>query len=136
MTREKATSLAAVIALMATGWCAWETHELQGRLDRISHGSRPPPAEGGSLTAQPTNVEERLKKLEAASPRLGEIMSAIQLHFAKLYFAAEARNWDLARFERGEIVEGLDTAAAIRPEEKGVNFAGVIDIKAAAARLS
>lgn len=65
--------------------------------------------------------------LEAASVGLGGVMSSIQLHFAKLYFASEARNWDLAKFQYGELAEKLDAAAALRPEERGVNLVGIID---------
>jgi hypothetical protein len=39
----------------------------------------------------------------------------------------EARNWDLARFECGEVEEHLRTAAVLRPEERGVGLAGIID---------
>ena len=115
----------ALVALLATGWCALEIHTLQARLDSIT--AQPGLARADRSGPDPADVQQRLKKLEAASPRVGEMMSAIQLHFAKLYFAAEARNWGLAQFERGEIVESLDAVTAIHPDEKGVNLAGIID---------
>lgn len=43
-----------------------------------------------------------------------------------MYYAAEARNWDLARFEREEVLEDLDTVAALKPEERGVSLTGII----------
>jgi len=73
------------------------------------------------------SVEERLKKLEASAPGVGEVMSGIQLHFSKLYFAGQAGNWKLADFELDEITENLDNAAALRPEENGVKLGGVVD---------
>ena len=115
---------AAVIALLAAGWCAAQLHGLNARLERMAARPREPEPPSAPLA---TNLEQRLKKLEAAMPGAGDVMSGIQLHLAKLYFAGEARNWDLARFERGEIEEGLGAVAALRPEERGVDLAGLID---------
>lgn len=44
----------------------------------------------------------------AYKPGLGEFMSGIQVHHAKLWFAGNAGNWKLADFEIGEIKESLD----------------------------
>jgi hypothetical protein len=41
------------------------------------------------------------------TPGLGEFMSSIQLHHAKLWFAGKNGNWDLADFEMGEIQETI-----------------------------
>ncbi len=41
--------------------------------------------------------EARLKALEASAPGVGTIMSSVQLHFAKLYFAGKAQK-GLERF--------------------------------------
>ena len=127
MKLERAALMGAVVALVFAGWCMREIHQLRERLDGISGELRPLSSQSASLTSQSTNMEHRLKNLEAAAPGLGGIMSSVQLHFAKLYFASEARNWDLARFERGELEENLKAAAALRPEERGVNLAGIID---------
>ena len=104
-----------------------EIRNLHARLDRSSGDLHPAPGPGANAPPGATNLEARLKKLEIASPGLGDIMAGLQLHFAKLYFASEARNWDLAAFERGEIAENLDAAAVLRPEEKGVNIAGIVE---------
>lgn len=42
------------------------------------------------------------------TPGLGEFMSGIQVHHAKLWFAGKAQNWKLAGFEMGEIHEAVD----------------------------
>src|SRR6266403_1615012 len=119
MNLERPALIVAIIALLTTAWCAWRIQGLQARLDRAGGNSGPAPAKKGSpqQPSQPADLEQRLKKLETASPKLGEVMSGIQRHLAKLYFAGEARNWDLARFQRGELEEGLMAAAALRPEE-------------------
>jgi len=127
MKLERVALLAAILALVATAWCAREIRNLQAGLDRISGELRSPRPAGEGAAPTATNLEQRLKTLEAAAPGVGEIMSAVQRHFAKLYFASEARNWELARFERGEIVENLSAAAALRPEERGVSIAGMVD---------
>ena len=58
-------------------------------------------------------------------PGLGEFMSQIQIHHAKLWFAGKYGNWDLANFEIGEIQEALDDIpkyCAERPEVKSINM--------------
>lgn len=59
----------------------------------------------------------------AYRPGLGEIMSRIQMHHAKLWFAGIKQNWKLAAYEIGEIKESLDAAARLetdRPEIKSI----------------
>ena len=70
-------------------------------------------------------LEERLQKLEAGAPGVGTVMSGVQLHFAKLYFAGEAQNWPLVEFELHEVEENLDIAVMLRPEENGTNLIGL-----------
>jgi hypothetical protein len=67
-----------------------------------------------------TRVDSLQRKLaDAYRPGLGEFMSGIQVHHAKLWFAGNAENWKLADFEVGEIKETLDDVAKYcsdRPE--------------------
>ena len=112
--------LGAVIAL--AGWAIWKIQVLENKLSITQIRARTPVSNSNSVL-----LEARLKKLEKSSPHAGEIMCGIQLHFGKLYFAGEAKNWDLARFEKGELEEGLDALIALRPEENGVNLAGITD---------
>ena len=58
-------------------------------------------------------------------PGLGEFMSQIQIHHAKLWFAGKEENWQLANFEIGEIREALDDIpkyCAGRPEVKSIDM--------------
>lgn len=58
-------------------------------------------------------------------PGLGEFMSEIQMHHAKLWFAGKYENWELANFEVGEIQEALDDIpkyCADRPEVKSIGI--------------
>ncbi|HNP20707.1 MAG TPA: hypothetical protein PKM63_08335 [Panacibacter sp.] len=61
----------------------------------------------------------------AYKPGLGEFMSSIQTHHAKLWFAGMNANWRLADFEIHEIMESVDDIkiyAAERPESKEVGM--------------
>jgi hypothetical protein len=49
-------------------------------------------------------------------PGLGEFMSAIQMHHAKLWFAGVNGNWQLADFEINEIKEIIDDIQKFCPE--------------------
>lgn len=104
------------ICLFGTAWCVWQMIRLNHRLDAMA-----------KAPLLPESVEGRLKNLEASAPGMGEVMSGVQMHFAKLYFAGEAKNWKLAEFEVDEVKENLDSAVAIRHEENGVNLVGVAD---------
>ncbi|HWB90463.1 MAG TPA: hypothetical protein VG605_01370 [Puia sp.] len=73
--------------------------------------------ENAALQAQVDSLQKKLD--EAYRPGLGEFMSGIQVHHAKLWFAGTAGNWKLADFEVGEIKETLDDIekyCADRPE--------------------
>jgi hypothetical protein len=61
----------------------------------------------------------------AYKPGLGEFMSEIQVHHAKLWFAGKDENWELANFEVGEIQEALDDIpkyCSDRPEIKSIGM--------------
>ena len=58
-------------------------------------------------------------------PGLGEFMSSIQIHHAKLWFAGQKQNWALADFEIHEIIESIDDIKKYetdRPETKGIDM--------------
>jgi hypothetical protein len=48
-------------------------------------------------------------------PRLGDLMSAIQLRHMKLWFAGKALNWELAAYELRQLDTGLMEAATLYP---------------------
>jgi hypothetical protein len=51
-------------------------------------------------------------------PGLGEIMTLNQMRHAKLWFAGEAGNWDLASYELDELQEGFDDVVTYHPTHK------------------
>jgi len=48
-------------------------------------------------------------------PGLGEFMSLNQMRHAKLWYAGQAQNWKLARYELDELQEGFDQIVAHYP---------------------
>ena len=62
---------------------------------------------------------------ESYKPGLGEFMSGIQTHHAKLWFAGINQNWPLADFEINEIKESLEDIQKFcsdRPEIKSIGM--------------
>lgn len=64
---------------------------------------------------------------EGYVPGMGEIMGATQMRHAKLWFAGRAGNWELARYELGEIREGLDDAVKYHPVFKGAPVSALLN---------
>lgn len=75
-------------------------------------------------------LQQKVDSLQIAvkntyKPGLGEFMSEIQVHHAKLWFAGKYQNWKLADFEIGEIQEALDDIpkyCSDRPEVKSLEM--------------
>src|SRR6478735_3959963 len=57
---------------------------------------------------------------ETYKPGLGEFMSSIQVHHAKLYFAGQNNNWKLADFEIHEIMEAVEDIQHYNQDRKEV----------------
>jgi hypothetical protein len=71
------------------------------------------------LQARIDSLQQKLD--DAYKPGLGEFMSGIQVHHAKLWFAGSAGNWKLADFEIGEIKETLDDVEKYCTDRPEVN---------------
>jgi len=76
---------------------------------------------------QPSNsdaaLQSRIDSLEkkiatAYRPGFGEFMSSIQVHHAKLWFAGQNQNWELADFEMHEIAESTDAIKEYQSERE------------------
>jgi hypothetical protein len=77
-------------------------------------------------------LQNRIDSLESKlaktyKPGLGEFMSSIQVHHAKLWFAGENENWQLADFEIGEIKESLEDISTYCSERPEVQKIGMIE---------
>jgi len=79
------------------------------------------PKAGDKRIALEKKVDSLNLFIQKMKPGLGELMTNIQLHHEKLYFAGMNQNWKLASFEIGEINETIAQAQQIekdRPETK------------------
>jgi hypothetical protein len=61
-------------------------------------------------------------------PGMGEIMGLTQMRHSKLWFAGDAKNWELANYELDEIKEGLNDASKFHPVfKKDAPIAAILD---------
>jgi hypothetical protein len=61
------------------------------------------------------------------SPGVADIMIATQMRHAKLWLAGDARNWDLAEYQIGELKEGLEDIVKYFPVYKDVPIGQMIE---------
>lgn len=83
-------------------------------------------ASGLSLLPLSGNAESQ-SAAEAYKPGLGDMMGAIQMRHAKLWFAGKSHNWELAAYEISEIKEGFDSAVKFQPDFKGRPVAQMLE---------
>ena len=62
------------------------------------------------------------------APGLVESMLTAQSHHAKLWFAGNAQNWELAEYQIDELEEGLEDTAKNVPDYKGVPVGKMIEL--------
>jgi hypothetical protein len=82
--------------------------------------------QSGTLQKQIDSLNSRINN--AYSPGLGEFMTSIQMHHAKLWFAGKNGNWELAQFEIGEIQESLDGINKYNRDRPEIKEIPMIDI--------
>ena len=75
-----------------------------------------------------------LDELAHTQPGMARIMPEVGVRIWKTYYAAEARNWPLARFELKEAVNLMEKGAFLRPKYTD-NMAKFIDEEVAAVTL-
>src|SRR5438876_51182 len=72
------------------------------------------------------SAHRSLDSLRAQRPGLGEYMSTIQLHVAKLWFAGQSSNWKLAKYELDELGETIEGAEALHAKKDSVDVSAVL----------
>ncbi len=77
-------------------------------------------ADKSNMETLKSEVVSLKKIIENLKPGLGEIMTTIHLHHAKLYFSGQSENWELASYQLDEIKEGLDEATELHEHFKEV----------------
>lgn len=82
--------------------------------------------QNNQATQMQSKIDSLQKQLDKTyKPGLGEFMTGIQLHHAKLWFAGQDQNWPLADFEIHEIQEALDDIDEFckdRPEVRSIGM--------------
>jgi hypothetical protein len=84
----------------------------------------------GDFTSN-NNLQKEVDRLQhqldnTYKPGLGEFMSSIQIHHAKLWFAGQHQNWKLADFEIHEIGEALDNIKMFNTDRPEIKKIGMI----------
>jgi hypothetical protein len=64
---------------------------------------------------------------EQHGPNLIDFMTTIQNHHAKLWYAGNARNWELADYQIDELKEALEDAGKLIPDYKGMPVRAMIE---------
>jgi len=76
------------------------------------------------LQSQIDSLQTKLS--EMYKPELGELMTDIQMHHAKLWYAGHNQNWKLADYEVKELQEIFDDIKKYNADRKEVNLNGMI----------
>lgn len=77
------------------------------------------------------DLQKRIDSLESKLentyiPHFGDFMSGIQAHHAKLWFAGQNENWDLADFEIHELEEAIEDIQKYHAGRKETELIGMI----------
>ena len=82
--------------------------------------------EAARLGAEVVLLQRTVDSLKAQAPGLGDDMTAIQLHVSKLWFAGQAANWKLVKFELDELGEAFDAAESLHVKKNDVDVTLVL----------
>lgn len=85
-----------------------------------------PSPSGHTLADSVVTLEQTVRELTLATPGLGEYMTGLQLHMAKLWFAVKYENWRLAKYELDELTETMQAAEALHVIKNTVNITEVL----------
>ena len=83
---------------------------------------------GAAAIAQPaTAPEAKSETPKTYLPGIEQFMNVIQSEHAKLWYAGQARNWELAAYQLGEIKEIMGDVQEIYSKFKDLPFADMLD---------
>ncbi len=88
-------------------------------------GCAQPADHSRALQSRMDSLEVRLAN--AYKPGLGEFMGSMQVHHAKLWFAGQNQNWELADFEIKEIKEALEDISQYCTDRPEIKEIGIIE---------
>jgi hypothetical protein len=122
MNKRKAVAAAASLLLLAA-------IVFSSKIASAGDGTQPQDLKTVVATLQDSlkDVQQQLDQLKQQAPGLGEYMTTIQLHAAKVWFAVGASNWDLASYELDAMSETMDGARALHVFKNGLDISGVLE---------
>ena len=118
--RGKATARWAIVAAIASIVGSAVALSIGGGVQSLAQSQQPAPPTAPGKQAVPD-----LPKVYM--PGLGEFMQAIQIHHAKLWLAARARNWPLAGYQLSEMKEVFSDVQDFVPTYKSIPVGQMID---------
>lgn len=118
--------LGSVLALCAVALAglAIKVTNLEEQVRQLSENNR---RANAALQDSVKATQASVSAVKELAPGLGEYMTTIQLHAGKMWFAANAANWDLAGYELDELKETMEAAKALNTEKNGVKVSNVLD---------
>lgn len=111
------TIIIAFIALGISGVCLYQVSSLQEELNAAKQ-----PEEQELLDHDEEEHEEE-------EYEIADVMTKVQRHFNKLYFAGSNENWELAEFYIEETEEAMEGLAEADVVEDGVNVSALVMTK-------
>jgi hypothetical protein len=119
MNRNTGTTVAIIILVFAIilhfWWASSTTEETRVLTNTVAQ-----------LRDSLQQLSQVVDSLRAEGPGLGDFMSTIQLHAAKLWFAGNASNWTLAMYEEGELNETMEAAEKLHARKDSVDISSVL----------
>ena len=121
------------VVLLAFSWLLSQVHQLKVEArelaSELERGHQVPPAVGPApvTVPQPKAIVQRVVQMQAQEPiEIGDIMTKLQRHMNKLYFAGEHKNWELTAFYLEEVEETVKGVANKDIMEGKVNISGLM----------
>lgn len=82
--------------------------------------------EAARLGAEIALLQRSVDSLKAQAPGLGDYMTTIQLHASKLWFAGQAANMKLVKFELDELGESFEAAERLHVKKNEIDVSLVL----------
>jgi hypothetical protein len=115
MKRTLFTSIAlGILALIIVSQFLW-TSSIKNNVERVA-------ADFAQVRDSLDVLQRVVDSLKAQAPGLGDYMTTIQLHTAKLWFAGQASNWKLAKYEVDELAETMEAAESLHARKNDVDI--------------
>lgn len=112
-----------IVCLMRISQLSTSNESLYATLDRLYEEGVPSKPSDTSGNDHDDEHHEEEEEIEVSS-----IMTNIQRHFGKLYFAGTAQNWDLAEFYTHEVEEAMEELEEHNVVEDGINISKFVSI--------